>query len=100
MSMSAASRADRTGVALTALSAAFFGSLAIYGKVADRMGIPLSELLAVRFGGAAVVLWGIALLRNERLWWGRRRAGLVVMGALYVARAATYFTSLKPVPAA
>lgn len=100
MSMSATSRADRTGVALTALSAAFFGSLAIYGKVADRIGIPLSELLALRFGVAAVALWILALVRHERLWWGRRMAGLVVMGALYVAQAATYFTSLKTVPAA
>ena len=59
MSMSATSRADRSGVALTALSAAFFGSLAIYGKVADRIHIPLSELLAVRFGVAAVALWSL-----------------------------------------
>jgi drug/metabolite transporter (DMT)-like permease len=92
--------ADRTGVALTALSAAFFGSLAIYGKFADRMGIPLSELLAVRFGVAAVVLWILALVRRQRLWWGRRSAGLAIMGLLYVAQAATYFTSLKTVPAA
>ena len=97
---STALRADRTGVVLTALSAAFFGSLAIYGKVAERMGIPLTELLAVRFGVAAVVLWIVALVRRERLWWGRRSAGLAVMGLLYVAQAATYFTSLKTVPAA
>jgi drug/metabolite transporter (DMT)-like permease len=87
-------------VALTALSAAFFGSLAIYGKFADRMGIPLSELLAVRFGVAAVILWGVALVRRERLWWGRRTAGLAIMGLLYVGQAATYFASLKTVPAA
>ena len=92
---STALRADRTGVVLTALSAAFFGSLAIYGKVAERMGIPLTELLAVRFGVAAVVLWIVALVRRERLWWGRRSAGLAVMGLLYVAQAATYFTSAK-----
>jgi drug/metabolite transporter (DMT)-like permease len=87
-------------VVLTALSAAFFGSLAIYGKFADRMGIPLTELLAVRFGVAAVILWVLALIRRERLWWGRRTAGLAIMGLLYVGQAATYFTSLKTVPAA
>jgi hypothetical protein len=92
---SKAVRADRTGVVLTALSAAFFGSLAIYGKFADRMGIPLTELLAIRFGLAAVILWGLALLRRERLWWGRRSSGLVVMGLLYLGQAATSFTSLK-----
>jgi hypothetical protein len=70
-------------VVLTALSAAFFGSLAIYGKFADRMGIPLTELLAVRFGVAAVILWVLALIRRERLWWGRRTAGLAIMGLLY-----------------
>jgi drug/metabolite transporter (DMT)-like permease len=95
-----AARVDRTGVALTALSAAFFGSLAIYGKFADRMGIPLTELLAVRFTAAAVILWGLALLRRERLWWGRRSAGFVVMGLLYVGQAATYFASLQTIPAA
>src|SRR6202049_4052198 len=95
-----AARVDRTGVALIALSAAFFGSLAVYGKFAERLGIPLTELLAVRFTAAAVILWGVALFRRERLWWGRRSVGFVVMGLLYVGQAATYFTSLKTVPAA
>jgi drug/metabolite transporter (DMT)-like permease len=95
-----AARVDRTGVALIALSAAFFGSLAVYGKFAERLGIPLTELLAVRFTAAAVILWGLALLRRERLWWGRRSVGFVVMGLLYVGQAATYFTSLKTIPAA
>ena len=83
-----AARADRSGVVLTALSAAFFGSLAIFGKFADRMGIPLTELLAIRFGVAAAMLWALALLRRERLWWGRRSFGLVLMGLLYAAQAA------------
>jgi drug/metabolite transporter (DMT)-like permease len=95
-----AARVDRTGVVLIALSAALFGSLAIYGKFAQRMGIPLTELLALRFGAAAVILWGLALLRRERLWWGRRSAGFVVMGLLYVGQAAAYFTSLQTIPAA
>jgi drug/metabolite transporter (DMT)-like permease len=97
---STAVHADRTGVILTALSATFFGSLAIYGKAANRMGIPLTELLAIRFGVAAVLLWLVALVRRERLWWGRRSAGLAAMGMLYVGQAATYFTSLRTVPAA
>jgi drug/metabolite transporter (DMT)-like permease len=87
-------------VILTALSATFFGSLAIFGKAANRMGIPLTELLAIRFGVAAVLLWLVALVRGERLWWGRRSAGLAAMGMLYVGQAATYFTSLRTVPAA
>ena len=98
--MSDAPHADRTGVALTALSAALFGSLAIYGKFADRMGIPLTELLALRFGVAAVVLWVVAALRRERLWWGRRSGGIAVMGLLYFGQAAAYFGSLRTVPAA
>ncbi|MBJ7593775.1 MAG: DMT family transporter [Candidatus Dormibacteraeota bacterium] len=97
---SAGSYVDRTGVALTALSAAFFGSLAIYGKFADRIGIPLVELLAIRFVVAAVLLWTLAVARRERLWWGWRSAGLALMGMLYVGQAATYFTSLRTVPAA
>jgi drug/metabolite transporter (DMT)-like permease len=100
VSPSKAVRADRTGVVLIGLSAAFFGSLAVYGKFANRMGIPLTELLAIRFGLAAVILWGLAVVRRERLWWGRRSVGLAVMGLLYVGQAATYFTSLRTVPAA
>lgn len=96
----AGARGDRTGVLLTALSAAFFGSLAIYGKDANSLGIPLTELLAIRFGVAALLLWTLAAARRERLWWGRRTAGLALMGLLYVAQAATYFTSLRTVPAA
>lgn len=91
---------DRAGVLLTALSAAFFGSLAIYGKFADRLGISITELLAIRFGLAAVILWLLAIARRERLWWGWRSAGLGLMGVLYVGQAATYFTSLRSVPAA
>jgi drug/metabolite transporter (DMT)-like permease len=85
---------------LTALSAVFFGSLAIYGKFADRMNITTTELLAIRFGLAALILWIVAVLRRERLWWGRRSLGLVLMGLLYVGQAEAYFTSLKTVPAA
>ena len=96
----ASTHADRTGVVLTAGSAAFFGSLAIYGKFAERMHIPLAELLALRFGVAAVVLWALAAWRRERLRLDRRAAGLAVMGLLYVGQAATYFSSLRTVPAA
>src|ERR1700680_947920 len=95
-----AARVDRTGGALLALSAASCGSRAVYGKFAERLGIPLTELLAVRFTAAAVILWGLALFRRERLWWGRRSVGFVVMGLLYVGQAAAYFTSLKTIPAA
>lgn len=78
----------------------FFGSLAIYGKVADRMGIPLTELLAIRFGVAAALLWLLAIARRDRLWWGWRSGGLALMGLLYVGQAATYFSSLRTLPAA
>jgi drug/metabolite transporter (DMT)-like permease len=91
---------DRGGVLLTVFSAVFFGTLAVFGKKADGLGISVTELLAIRFGGAAVLLGALAVLRGERLWWGKRSAGLVVMGLLYVGQAATYFTSLQTVPAA
>ncbi len=92
--------AERTGALLTASSAVFFGSLAIYGKFAERMGISTTELLAIRFGLAALILWLVAAWRRERLWWGRRSLGLVLMGLLYVGQAGAYFTSLQTVPAA
>lgn len=94
------SRVDRAGVLLTAVSATFFGSLAIFGKAADNIGMSITQLLAIRFGLAAVILWMLAVARRERLWWGWRSAGLVLMGLLYVGQAATYFTSLRSVPAA
>ena len=64
------------------------------------MDISLTELLAVRFAGAALLLWMLALARRDRLWWGWRSGGLALMGLLYVGQAATYFTSLRTVPAA
>jgi drug/metabolite transporter (DMT)-like permease len=97
---SASVGADRAGVVYIVVSAVCFGTLAIFGKYAERAGVSLLELLALRFGLAAVVLWSIAVARGERLWWGRRTAGPVVMGALYSAQAAAYFASLRSVPAA
>lgn len=93
------SKVDRAGALLTALSAVFFGSLAIFGKFGNRLGISIDELLAIRFGVAAMSLWILARVRREHLA-VRRVAPLALMGGLYVCQAATYFTSLRTVPAA
>jgi drug/metabolite transporter (DMT)-like permease len=94
-------RSDKAGLALVALSAVGFGTLGIFGKLATRHGIGLPTLLGLRFGLAAVVLWALALWRGEvRRLGARRTAGLILMGALYVAQAAAFFGSLRTIPAA
>ena len=96
-----ARRGDTAGLALVAFSAVCFGSLGVFGKLASRHGINLPTLLGLRFGLAAVALWGLALWRREVRWLGARRmAGIALMGALYVAQSAAYFSSLRTIPAA
>src|SRR5579864_4006983 len=64
---------ERSGLLMVAGSAVCFGSLAIFGKLAARRQIPLAELLALRFLGAALILWLLAAVRRERLWFGKGR---------------------------
>jgi drug/metabolite transporter (DMT)-like permease len=90
------------GVIWLVVSAAGFGSMAIFAKEAYAAGVELPTLLAGRFALAALCLWvmvwgGRARLRLS----GRQVVGLALMGGLgYVGQSFAYFTALQTIPAA
>ena len=90
------------GVLWMLASAAGFGAMAIFAKLAYSEGVTLPTLLTARFTLAAVLLWMILVAR--RLPWRvplRTMAGLLVMGAVgYVGQSFSYFTALQSIPAA
>lgn len=84
------------GVTWIVLSAAGFGAMAIFAKLAYRDGVSLSTMLFLRFAIAGVLLaaWGMA----ARMHWprGRDLALLVAMGAVgYVGQSYSYFSALQ-----
>ena len=83
------------------LSAAAFGAMAIFGKLAYDEGVTVGDLLLVRFGVAAVVMLAI-------VWWRggfgalprRTAAAAFAMGAVgYAAQSASYFAALDRIDA-
>src|SRR4051794_4228632 len=101
---------DGMGPILVLLSAALFGAMPIFGKLAYAAGVTPAELLLVRFGLAAAVLATLLLLRPElrrtppdpepraRPATSRRRvlAVAVGLGAVgYAAQAGLYFSALQ-----
>lgn len=98
---------DGVGPALCLLSAACFGAMAVFGKLAYEAGVSPGALLLVRFGLAAAVLGVLLLLRP-----GLRRGGAdedppaaaggrVLVTALglgavgYAAQASMFFSALE-----
>jgi drug/metabolite transporter (DMT)-like permease len=97
---------DGMGPALCLVSAACFGAMAIFGKLAYDAGVSAGALLLVRFSLAAAVLALLLLLRPglRRAEPGDRPAaarGRVLVTAIglgavgYAAQASLYFTALR-----
>jgi drug/metabolite transporter (DMT)-like permease len=90
------------GVLWMLASAAGFGAMAIFAKLAYSAEVTLPTLLTARFTLAAVLLWMILVARRLpwRVPW-RTMVGLLVMGGLgYVGQSFSYFTALQSIPAA
>lgn len=84
------------GILLIVLSAASFGTLAIFGKFAYNDGMDIFTVLFLRFGISASFMTVILLLRKENFPRGRILAQLVGMGALgYVGQSFLYMTAIK-----
>jgi drug/metabolite transporter (DMT)-like permease len=88
-----------TGALLCLASAAAFGAMGIFGKLAYDEGATVGTLLASRFALAAVVFWLVTLATGalgELRSLTRRDAGLAfALGALgYGAQAGCYFLAL------
>jgi drug/metabolite transporter (DMT)-like permease len=88
---------DGMGALLCILSAAAFGAMAIFGKLAYDEGVEVGDLLLVRFALAAAALLAIALARGA-LRGLPRRAVLVslAMGAIgYATQSGLFFSALE-----
>ncbi len=90
------------GVIWLLISAAAFGSMAVFAKEAYAAGTGLPTLLAVRFALAALLLWAGTLAGRTPLRLSRRQAiGLFLMGGVgYVGQSFSFFTALQTIPAA
>jgi drug/metabolite transporter (DMT)-like permease len=83
------------GAALCLVSAAAFGAMGIFGKLAYDEGVGVWELLLVRFGLAAIVLTAIVGLRGALRDLERRAVvtGLLLGAIGYATQAGLYFSA-------
>src|SRR5438128_274555 len=92
----------RAGVAMVLVSAAFFGTIPILGKLAYAEGMTPLQLLTYRFLIAAVGLTAIALATGQgpsRVGW-RRALPLFAVGLFfYAGMAGAFFGALTLLPA-
>lgn len=84
------------GIFLVAVSAAAFGTLAIFGRYAYAAEMDAITILFLRFSLSALVLLAILRLRRESLPRGRPLLPLIGMGAIgYVGQAFCYLAALN-----
>src|SRR6266516_3985895 len=69
-----------TGILLIAISAASFGTLAIFGRFLYAEGMDIFTVLFLRFGIAALLMTFILFLRKESLPKGKILLQLIGMG--------------------
>jgi len=85
-----------TGILLIAISAASFGTLAIFGRFLYADGLDTFTMLFLRFSLAALLMTCILLLRREPLPRGKILLQLLGMGALgYVGQSFSYLSAIK-----
>jgi len=85
-----------TGILLIAISAASFGTLAIFGRFLYADGLDTFTMLFLRFGFAALLMMTILLVRREKFPRGKILLQLIGMGALgYVGQSFSYLTAIK-----
>ena len=84
------------GVILIVISAASFGTLAIFGRYAYAAGLDIFTLLFLRFTFSALLMAVLLIFRRESLPRGGALGRLVGMGALgYVGQSFSYLTAIK-----
>ncbi len=85
-----------TGILLIAISAAAFGTLAIFGRLIYADGVDTFSMLFLRFGFAALIMAVILLARREKFPRGKNLVALLGMGAIgYVGQSFTYLSAIK-----
>jgi drug/metabolite transporter (DMT)-like permease len=84
------------GIVLVVVSAATFGTLAIFGRYAYADGMDTLTILFLRFSLAAILMLALLFVRREGLPRGSVLLRLIGMGALgYVGQTFAYLTALK-----
>ncbi len=84
------------GIAFILISAASFGTLAIFGRYAYADGLDTFTLLFLRFTLAALIMASFLAFRHEGLPRGRTLALLIGMGALgYVGQSFCFLTATQ-----
>jgi drug/metabolite transporter (DMT)-like permease len=84
------------GVILIVISAASFGTLAIFVRYAYAAGLDIFTLLFLRFTFSALLMAVLLIFRRESLPRGGTLGRLVGMGALgYVGQSFSYLTAIK-----
>lgn len=84
------------GIFLIAISAASFGTLAVFGRYAFASGIDTYTLLFLRFGISAILMGALMVIRHESLPRGRTLVQLIGMGAIgYVGQSYAYLTAIR-----
>ena len=84
------------GIIYIIISAASFGTLAIFGHYAYADGLDTFTLLFLRFTFSALIMGGLLLIRHEGLPRGKPLALLIGMGAIgYVGQSFCYLTATR-----
>jgi len=85
-----------TGILLITISAASFGTLAIFSKLLYEDNLDIFTILFLRFGFSALLMLVILLARREKFPHGKILLQLIGMGALgYVGQSFSYLTAIK-----
>jgi drug/metabolite transporter (DMT)-like permease len=88
---------DRVGVALVLVSAAGFGTLGIFGKLAAAAGLSIPTVLLFRFLLATALVWGLLAVRGRLVPLSGRDllVGLGLGAFGYAAMSGLYFWGLS-----
>ena len=85
-----------TGILLIVISAASFGTLAIFGRLLYADGLDTVSMMFLRFGFAALLMTTILFMRREKLPRGKVLLALLGMGAIgYVGQSFSYLSAIK-----
>lgn len=85
-----------TGILLIVISAASFGTLAIFGRLLYADGLDTFSMLFLRFGFATLLMTAILLARRENFPRGKFLRALIGMGAIgYVGQSFSYLSAIK-----
>lgn len=83
-------------------SAAAFGTLSIFAKLAYSAGLSTEQVLAFRFVLAAIGMWALSFAVGQNPLRLRREQAIALLAlgtVLYTAQALTYFIALRTLPA-